>query len=574
MAKKAINPIEQHAEKGVLGLAALALLGSVGYFLIMGVPYSVEGWSGEPLGPSSIGQALDDQARQVAMRWINLGPPPPAETSGESKLPVQAFALFANYSDIQPAIPPMQPYPPPLVEGERPSVTLERPLVGIVAPEILRIASFRNVLSLPPPEGLDAVVERNGPAPGDIVWGDTEGGSPWMTVQGVVPLDLQKQAFEKAGYPLEFQDLTVYDVQAQRRRVVRTSQGDWYSDWESIDSWLPFTRPALPELSFADDGVLSATDRVALDGLWSVLRRGQRWILRSGFPKSSSGNRASDPKPVIPYLKSEPKGFHNAANPGVAGRAGGAGAAPPARRWAGVADGALQASPADLKTAYLYAEAAYYALGVSPKDRPRFSKTLDDIDAAMRNQGGNPPARELRRRMPWVIYDLSARPGAWYQYRARLRAFNRFAGRPYELARVADSRQVLIPGAWSAVSDPVEAEADTYMYLVRADKAKGAAKIEVFRSVGRGAFDSKKFDVKPGDFIGEKERGRRRAIDYSTGAMVVAIDFDFRFRPPGSDRTVTTTALIYTDPNDPSAVRELILARDEIDQKRLELDAG
>ena len=49
MAKQAVSSIERHVEKGVLGIAALALFASVGYYLVQS-PNTIE-ISNQPTDP-------------------------------------------------------------------------------------------------------------------------------------------------------------------------------------------------------------------------------------------------------------------------------------------------------------------------------------------------------------------------------------------------------------------------------------------------------------------------------------------------------------------------------------------
>jgi len=568
MAKKTINPIEQHIEKGVFGLAALALLGSIGYFLILGMPYQAAGWSGDTIKPQQLGTALEDQGKRISDKWRSVGPPPPPDPKATQTPQVDVgngvFTLLKQYSDLKDRVFPALPPPPPLVEDERPTTAEKRPLVRIVAPGRPWAAIHKNVLAVPNEEPLESVVE-NGKLPDSTApFGDATEGTTWAMCAAVVDLSAQEQEFIAANYPSNRQDLTVYDVQLQRRRVFRTAGGENSEAWRDVDAWVPFVRPPAPEPDFMPDGSISAGDRGQIESLWNLLRPGQKWILRPDRPITSKGSKVTEF--VIPFLKEEPVGWFDPEKPQNV---------PPnptitnaMRNWVKEATAAKDASTPDLDRAYMYAEAAYWTLGIAVKDRDQNAKLLDELDRVSTQQGRQPPKRELRRRMPIIAYDLNVEPGAYYQYRIRLRALNRFAGRPFELAEPADVRRVLVEGNWSEPSAVLEAPSDTYLYLINADEGKREATVEVFRKAGK-AFEGKKFTVSVGDLIGRKDR----KADFTTGAVVVDIDFkrSYRSAARGDGGSETTVALVYTEANHPERLHELILARDKIDSKRQEL---
>lgn len=566
MAKKTINPIEQHIEKGILGLAGAALLGSVVYLLVLGVPYqNPQGWSGQPVRPTDLSSGLEELGKKVADRWRALGPPPASDASTNQVVTTgeDVFSLLKQNKDLGERIFPALPPPPPLVEEDRPTTVEKRPLVKVVAPARPWAATFRNPLFGPSAElTLKDVIEKGvGDATNPL--GDPDG-AHWAIVASVLDLRRQEEEFIAANYPPQRQDLTIYDVQLQRREVHRSAAGDAFGSWHEVNAWLPFQRPPLPQPKFAADGSVSIMDRGGLESLWNMLRPGQRWILRPDKPKAATkGTKVVDF--VIPYLTLEPTGWFDPAKPA---------ATPPnptlaaeVKKWIAGAESARAANPPDLDRAYIYAEAAYWAAGIAQKDRDAAAKLLDDLDAAAGGAGRPTPKRELRRRLPMQTYDLDLEPGRYYQHRLRVRALNRFAGQPYELASPADARKVLVEGAWSEPSDVLEVPSDLYLFVVGADEGKREASIEVYKREGK-VYESKKFSVGVGEVIGKKER----KVDFSTGWVVLDIDFKHAYRAPGkANAAETTVAVVCADPRHPEKLHRLVLARDKEDSKRIEL---
>jgi len=563
MAKKTISPFEQHFEKGVLGLAAVLVVGSVVYFLLLGVPYRVQSWDGESVTPGDLGARLADAAQRTVQRWQALGKPPAAKDSDAPKANPSAIP-------VAPTLPRLGVWPPVVIIDESKGAKYERPLAKIVAPSRPVLTAHRNVLMLPDPVALDQAV-KSGLSNALTPVGKPDG-RPWVICGATIDLEAQSAEFRRCSYPRDAQDLTIYDFEVQRRLVTKTAGGGSVAGaWEAVPLWRPVILPDPPATAFGEDGAASRADIEKLDKLWTVLKQGEKWVLRPALPETEPnvGDR-SVRDPVVPYLRvdAKPEEFW----PGKRGsRRGQPAVAAMAKEWVKQAQKILQSQPPDLDYAYVLTESAYWAGPVVDAERDKMAKVLDDIDQRVKSAGGQAHSRSsLRRYVPLACYDMSVKGGSRYQYRMRLITLNRFAGRPNQLARAEDAKTVFVSGEWSPPSDEIEAPSDTYAFLTRVDD-KDEATVHVFKQIGRELHEEK-FVVTVGDPIGEERKKGSRRIDYRLGSIVVDIIRDYSYRPPGSnDPPVQTIALICTDPDSPNKLRELVLARDQSDPKYGEL---
>lgn len=588
MAKKTISPIEQHVEKVVVGIAGAALIASAVYFFALGVPYSESIWTNETAGVGDLGKKLEDAARNAMSRFQQIPAPPPPDANTAGSGPVKLVNPFnlSQYMDVTKAPPVLAAFPPPLVEGDSPSTRKPRPLVNIVAPSRPVAAAFRNVLQRQVAESFDEVMARGGLSGTLEQWPETttaaggttnplDQGRPWAIVAATIDLEEQRAAFRAAEYPPDFWDLTAFDVELQRRVVTRLVDGEVYGPWETVQTWVPFQRPEIPQPNFAPDGSLTPAEREGLTKLWVNLGKAQKWILRPDPLTYVSGDRIKEPD--VPYLRFEPEGFFDETkppgqqNPELKRMAG---------QWIREAEDWLRKNPREPEPAYVFAEAAYHAADMGKNERANALRVLESLDKAMTDAGKKPPnpKRELRRRMPMLAYDMNIEPGAAYQWRSRLRAFNRYVGRPFDLARTEDARKVLIGGAWSEPTTVVEVPANLYMFLTRATNGKPEVTVEVFRKPPPGGkAPSKRYTgIKVGDSIGKAEtRSGAGRLDFSTDAIVVDIDTNYIYKAPGSTGPGEPTVLVtYTSSKYPDVLREMVLAVDVKSKKYQELTAS
>ncbi len=130
----------------------------------------------------------------------------------------------------------------------------------------------------------------------------------------------------------------------------------------------------------------------------------------------------------------------------------------------------------------------------------------------------------------WV-HDTHAEAGRSYRYRARVRLWNRFVGRPGAVQDAADAKRAVLTGAWSASSDVIRAAPRHYVFVLGRSVDRSAANVEVW-TWHRGRWLRKAFTAAVGDVIGgiakvktgdADEAGRpiREKIDFNTGAVVL-----------------------------------------------------
>jgi len=206
-------------------------------------------------------------------------------------------------------------------------------------------------------------------------------------------------------------------------------------------------------------------------------------------------------------------------------------------------------------------------------------------------RGGEREAFELVRHpetsAPAVwFHDDSVEPGKTYRYRARVKLWNRYVGRPRPLKNPEGAKRAVIAGEWSEPSEPITVTPSTY-FFVTGSRPPESAGIEVFKW-RQGFWISERFDVGVGEVIGgvrtveipewdEEGRQVRAPVDFTTGAVVLDLRFDEpvaeRWRGQNgvfSYRERTSTVMVYLDPAD-GQVRERVMIFDRRDPTYREL---
>src|SRR5207248_6118982 len=126
---------------------------------------------------------------------------------------------------------------------------------------------------------------RNVLVQGEAAPADDAKPRPWVMVASTVDLAKQLAEYRKAGYPTDHWDLSAYEVQLQRRKVTRSSNAELASTWEDVSGAAPADRPALPNVTFAEDGSASKADQLEIEKAAKVLRDMQPAILRPDLPR-------------------------------------------------------------------------------------------------------------------------------------------------------------------------------------------------------------------------------------------------------------------------------------------------
>ena len=135
------------------------------------------------------------------------------------------------------------------------------------------------------------------------------------------------------------------------------------------------------------------------------------------------------------------------------------------------------------------------------------------------------------------LHDDSVEPGKTYRFRMRVKLWNRYVGKRENLANDEDAEKTVLVGGWSLASDPITVAPKTHFFVrSRYYGDAPAATVDVFTWYA-GEWYQESFNVRVGDIIGdvrevktfeEDEEGKaiRRAIDFSTGAIVLNLQLD------------------------------------------------
>lgn len=546
MAKKSASFIDLHAEKIVVGVCALVMIGAVVYGLGGGR------FSMNDKGTGELCQAVEeaaDQTRQAIQNAPANPIKPPPQPGGDTDPVVKLAEWFGEgakglfkIAGVSTKLARTQPYPMPYVPIVASGGSTKRQLAQIIAPDIPIVSSGRSSFNFPAekPElqgydgrdqGTGKPVERN-----------------WVSVAAQVDLTSQDANFRAESYP-EGSFLEVVQVHLQRK-----DQTDPRRGWEDVDTYVSYKRPTRPPMMV--NGTPSMEGMVAFR---SLINTAAEYIARPRLP----GDAAI--LPTVPFLDESPRS--TALTPEEAEQE----ASRRVKKWMDLAKEALAGrrkfKTPDLDAAYILARAAAGTVGAREKDAEDARKLLNEIKAKM-PRGRRPDlqdqVRSPDRLMPVVAHDLNVEPGHTYVYRVRYEVYNVYAGNPGELANPDDARRLTVFSGWSPASRPVEVTSDTYFYVTKADRAKKEVTVSVFKVTRRGAETRRKdYRVQVGDPIGRKELTGSK-LNFSTGLECVDIDFD---RVVDGQKDVS---MIYVDPRDGS-LGERLLSRDKKDKAFLRL---
>lgn len=543
VAKKSAGFIDLHAEKLVLGLSALLVIGATIYSL-GGGRFAVNDRK-----PADLIQQLGDAAEQTRQAILSARPTEDkAEKQNPARDPVALLQKWygdessglTTIAELPSDLPRTQPFPPPYVPVGEASGGKTRQLAALVNPDIpIAIIDDKELLLLPEKPEIE---QYDGRPPSPL--GAIKVKKKYVSIAAQVDLLNQDANFRAENYP-PASYLEIVSVQLQRKDLNDPRRG-----WENVETYLPFKPFARPRLiergggSFKFDGLDTFRQKI-VDGAEAIAR-----------PKLPS---ASAELPPLPYLDEPPK-RPGLLSPSDAEREAGK----RVEQWTARAKSALAGrrpfGDPDLDAAYILARAAAWTLGAPDRAVEAAKKLLDEIvDKMPRDRRAILQAipRTPEKMMPIVAHDLSVEPGHTYVYRMRFEAYNVYAGNPGELASAADARRLTFFSGWSPVSRPVEITGDTYFYLTKADKKRGDVTVTVFK-VGRRGTEKKDYRVRIGDPIGRKER-RAGQGDFSTGAVCMDIDFA-RALDGKSD-----VSMVFMDPVD-GILRERILSVDRKDK--------
>lgn len=552
MAKQLVNPIERHVEKGVLGLAALLLIGAVGKYLAS-TPNQLE-LGNEVVTPSNIDEKLAQKAADVRQRLATAKPkdePDPVPPKLDATLAMGALRAAA------PFLPPV-----PIVDQARVFLGNAK-LIEVVAPGPVRLTVGRTTIELP--TDWPGYADVDGKLPTD-----------WVTVSTI--FERAKQSADQVqAYGGTREKVLFAGVELQRR--VRRPDGSWSNnDWQAVEPWPAPIAPPLPPVPLEkQDGktiirreshqnILKFIEEftyphVQLDQYRPMMHKrvnGDCWVFplfddKTGerdvimqddevlFPNQAPAAKPQDRYPCTKKLAS-------------------ANAAPKVSEQLDaielqLADARKVCSEAMAKEVIAAATAYRDAADATNADRTHAEKLIRDaniligdiINKICKGAAGatGKKARELLPRQQ--VWAIDGKPGSLtagqaYQYRLRTRVLNPRLGEPAQFGNPEDATVPYLYSPWSAPSDVVTIEPMTYFFVTGSNPDRGAINVELFQwTRGLWLKPKSRLQVTAGDRVADESRvdapdPRNPAeilptlVSFNTGMRVVDIDFKRSFR--------------------------------------------
>lgn len=561
MAKQLINPIERHAEKAVLALTVLALVGVVVKYGITSP--NVTELGGEVVTPVNIDAKIAERARsiQAAIREkrVDVEIPEPLVDDFKSKI-----ALL----DLDPLAPFGRPRPPvPIVDD--PGRTLNQ-------------AQLVEVLPLPKPE----VVHGRATFRVAREFQDLYLPANWATVSSLFDAKEQRER-QRLAYGATRADIIYGPVELQRRAL--RDDGTWSDeDWDFVDAQPRAKIPELPRIPLIDrngrPSVDPATEKLIQNFLSEIgIERKQRELLRP-LPRPIAQARGDEWKfPILTtyadVLKMddellwpkqqpapEPEDLYDLRRiePNVQEAASGTDALDAKLNKAEELLKTARASQDESEAIQAFNFAAQVFKDVAAlrgqKDRAkRITEQADillkDIQRAKRRGSGTRGAlddednskRELLPKQQVWAHDMkldSLPSDGIYQYRIRLNLVNRLVGEPSKFLNPDDATVMFIPSPWSEPSDPIEVDSDVEFYVTGADDRDNEIRVEMFQWFEGVWVKSRRFSLGVGDLVAGESRAdvpsweqvgatEPAKVPFDASAVVLDMDFEFEAR----DRT-------------------------------------
>ncbi len=603
MAKQSVNIVERHIEKALLAICAAVLLSAIVLYVVS-TPNTAD-LSGEIVRPNSIDEHIRDAGRALRDRFQGAQPD---EVEVVDFVPqLQAASSTLAYANLEAELASPTPHLPPVPDiGDAPPRVGEIRLASVVAPSKPMVTTGRSTLSLAPPVPLGV---GGGNAQGAPIVGGFETDVNWVTIAAQFDQQHQITVCKNAGYKAGRRNPYVAGIDLQRRE--RLVDGT-YGDWIDVKSYVPAVLPSLPQVDIVEGRkgpIATEATRERISAFFSLLRNTQPDLFRPMFPTKVHGDEWLYPKfddTDIPALDRE---LCNPLNPGaceprdyptqtdlapavvdtpktetelIEDALLKAQSLFQARQWKAVIDGANEIKKMP---------------GVRTNHIQQADRLIDDARQGQLDEERNPPARDddddtedtVQRRSRYQVvwaHDAEAAAGGGavsgrtYQYRLRVKLYNRYCAVPADLADQADAERVFAVGQWSPPSDDVETRQDTEFFLTSGStNTESGAKVTVFKWY-KGVWVSHGFPIEIGEPMGKGARepfrvlkdGRldRPLVDFHTGNTVVDIDYDYVYRARRRkgregftvESPKPTVAVVYLDRD--GALRQRVLAADRL----------
>lgn len=557
MAKQVVNPIERHIEKGVLGVAGIALIGVIVMFGVRS-PNQVE-IGDEMVTPSEIDAKLARQASEVRDR---ISSSQPTEVAFEPLGDQFAAAL--------------EPFKLAGLPLELPAALLCGPETPFADPKGAKPGQAQLVKV----QTLDKPLVTYGRSTYELQGGSVFTAANWVTVASLLNRETQAKA-QGLEYGSQRKDVVFGPPQMQRRAM--RADGTWSDDdWNTVEAWPATKTPPPPRIVFVDeDGtqVVPRNSRTSVDNFYEDINlpEMQMDILRPLMPDVFNGAEWAIP-PVVPcmdILRMDDDYFNAAVveptpQEDLIDRTGlctinaaveeEENLAPKQKIDKLFAQGIEWLAHAKATNNINEANMAFnnftditHDSSATPAQKNRAKRLQKNAEQAGRDitrivrrgggRGGLPAQQEQVRKLhpTQLIWMHDAAPGSLesgnaYQYRIRATLFNRLAGEPTKFDNAENAKVFFIPGDWSPPSDPVVIPATSEFYVTGIDNRKGTAKVEMYQwfdgywvttrvnfEVGEKVAAKKRAEVPDPDSPGDVDRA---SVPFDTGFTVLQIDSD------------------------------------------------
>lgn len=574
-----LNFIELHIEKFLLGLAALFLVGLIGYYA-MG-PNRVE-YSGREIGPSELPEVVAVETRQLEQAIKRAEPKEYEVPRYRDLLEAKANEGILDAKDDGPAVPSSltlaAPFGTPLPEfeddiGGKEDVELVTPLpptppvarTGISLVEKLPPLTLGADAPVPPPDASDEPVEVS-----------------WVTLASYFPREAQRnEMINEGGYAGYLSKAYVVGTDVERQEML--ANGDW-GEWELITTTDVMPRVPIPTPAF-DDNTGEMLNEAELEEALYAIRYYQKVLMEPPFYPVYSGDEWKLPPLVgqeefyeepdlaaedqekpddeglaaatprqptrrFPGRRTTPRG----GPPVGGGRFGGVPRTPPGRGagstgstpQAGqseaeirrenlrairkaLADASDALKEKDFASARQLAESVLTNKYAKRGDKRRAERVLSIISGG--SELGTPTVEELplithpETEEPAVwFHDTTVEPGKTYRYRMRVRLWNRYVGRLKALKNPAEAKKTVLVGEWSLPGDPITVARKQHFFVTGRVPGEQAARVEVF-NWRQGNWLRESFEVRTGDIIGGVTRTKTGEYDMDLNPVREDVDF-------------------------------------------------
>jgi hypothetical protein len=589
MAKQAVGTVERHVEKGVLALCGIGLLATVALYLVKSPNQADVG--GDAVGPDGVYEAVARQGERLRINMLDAKEDvePTEDRSTEMELwlrkPLVAGQLDPKW---RAPVPPLPSVPDigtrPIGDGVQ--------LAQLLPPSGVRAAVVgRSVAYVEPPEILGEGARR------DEGIEEYRASFNWVTVSGVYDRLLQERVFRDANYSAGRRDHYIVGVDLQRRE--RRWDGS-YTEWKDVPTWAPVKAPAPPRVRVVDTQVTKAIDpnmRPALDAYTELVRYplSQLALMRPPFPYHEAGDYWALPVYEGIDIEALDEEYYRAAGEEPQDRyADSLGDVSDDDRREPDNDMKIEGIRARVDQGFANADEAQLILDeveellADPNLRSTLVAELEDLQSRIEQimeagqySGGPVGAPRSPKEVVWA-FDLmpqSVRSGQTYQYRMRLRFYNRYCVFPADLETPTDAEQVVVASEWSEPTDEVIIPKDAEFFVTSANK--GVVKAEIYKWV-EGDWVKQSFELNVGLPISGRKRMRlpsqpdrgTQRVEFDTGATVLEIDLQRPYEDVNrtSDggfqvkAAATTAAVVYVDAE--GQLRERLLAWDKDSEER------